>query len=74
MSEKHLYTRTSTIECTFWGMRDIRALCWRPGVIVYFLYLSLHILYKQPKRICPIWNILQCDLCVLANMSGMEVN
>ena len=56
-------------------IRDIQALCWCPGVIVFPLYyFSLHIFYKQPKRIRPIWNVLQCDFCELAKMSGMDVN
>ena len=55
-------------------IRDIRALCWCPGVIVSHLDVSLHIFYKQPQRIGPIWDVLQCDLCMLAKMSGMDVN
>ena len=55
-------------------IRDIRALCWRPRVIVFHLYFSLHIFYKQPHRIRAIWNILQCEFCMLAEMSGMRVN
>ena len=53
---------------------DIQALCWCPGVIVFPLYFSLHIFYKQLQRIRPIWNVLQCDFCMLAKMSGMDVN
>ena len=48
--------------------------CWCPGVIVFLYYFSLHIFYKQPKRIHPIWNVLQCDFCELAKMSGGDVN
>ena len=54
--------------------RDIRALCWCPGVDVSHLYFSLHIFYKQPQRIRPIWDVLQCDFCMLVKMSGMDVN
>ena len=57
------------------GRRDIRALCWCPGVIVFHLYFSrLFIVYKQPQRICPIWDVLQCYFCMLAQMSGVDVN
>ena len=55
-------------------LRDIQALCWCPGVIVFHLYFSLLIVYEQPQCICPIWNVLQCDFCMLAKMSGMDVN
>ncbi len=47
-------------------MRDIRALRWCPGVIVSHLYFYLHIFYKQSQHIRPIWNVLQCDFCMLA--------
>ena len=53
---------------------DIQALCWCPGVIVSHLYFSLHLFYKQPQRIWPIWDVLQCDFCMLAIMSGVDVN
>ena len=54
-----------------WG---IRALCWCPGVIVFPLYFSLNIIYKQPQRIRPIGDVLQqCDFCLLAKMSRMDV-
>src|SRR5258706_3991417 len=55
-------------------IRDIRALYRCPGVIVSHLYFSLRIFYKQPQRIRPIWDVLQCDFCVLARMSRMDVN
>ena len=55
-------------------IRDIRALRWCPGVIVIHPNVSLHIFYKQPQRIRPIWNVLQCDFYVLAKMSGIDVN
>ena len=54
-------------------VRDIQALCWCPGVIVSHLYFSLHIFYKQPQRIRPIWDVLQYDFCMLAIVSGMDV-
>ena len=48
--------------------------CWCPGVIVLYLYFSLPVVYKQPQSIRLVWNILQCDFCMLAEMSGMDVN
>ena len=55
-------------------IRDIRALYWCPGVIVSLLYFSLQIIYKQPQRIRPIWDVLQFNFCMLAKMSGLDVN
>jgi len=55
-------------------IKDIRAWCWYPGVVVFPLQFSLHILYKQPQCILSIWNVLECDLCMLAKMSGMDVD
>ena len=55
-------------------IRDIRALYWCPGVIASLLYFSPRIFYKQPQRIRPIWDVLQFDFCMLAKMSGMDVN
>ena len=54
--------------------RDIRALSWRPGLVVFPLYFPLHIFYKQPQRILQIWNVFQYDICALAEMSSMDVN
>ena len=55
--------------------KDIQALCWCPGVIVFhLLYFSLPIVYRQPQRIRPIWDVLQCDFCMLTKMSGMDAN
>ena len=54
--------------------RHIQTLCWCPGVIVIFRQFSLHIFYKQPERIRPIWKVLQCDFYMLAEMRGMDVN
>ena len=55
-------------------MRDILALDWCPGVVVFHLQLALHISYKQPQRISPMWNVFQYDFCMLGEMSGMDVN
>ena len=55
-------------------IKDIRALCWCPCVIVSHLYFFLDIFYEQPQRIRPIWDVLQCDFCMLAKMSGMDVD
>ena len=54
--------------------RDIRPLYWCPGVIVFPLHFFLHIFYKQPQRIRPIWNVLQCDFYILVEMSGTDVD
>ena len=53
---------------------NILALCWCPGVVVFHLQCALHIFYKQPQRISPIWNVLQYDFCMSAEMSGMDIN
>ena len=55
-------------------IRDIRALYWCPGVMVTHMYVYLNIIYKQSQRIRPIWDVLQCDFCMLTKMSGMDVN
>ena len=55
-------------------IRDILALHWCPGVVVFPLYFALHIFYKQAQRILSIWDVLQCDFCMLAGMSGVDVN
>ena len=47
-------------------IRDIQALRWCPDVIVSHLNSSLHIFYKQPQGIRPIWHVLQCDFYRLA--------
>ena len=39
-------------------IRDIRALYWGPDVIVSLIYFCPRIVYKQPQRIRPIWNVL----------------
>ena len=54
--------------------KDILALCWCPGVVVFLLEFFLHIFYKQPQRILSIRDILQCDFCMVAKMSDMDVN
>jgi hypothetical protein len=47
-------------------IKDILALCWCPGVVVFLLQFILHIFYIQPQRILPIWNVLQRDFYMLA--------
>src|SRR5258706_11600767 len=47
-------------------IRHVLALCWCPGVVVFPTQFALHIFYKQPQRILPIWDVLQCDFCMLA--------
>ena len=55
-------------------LKDLQPLHWCPGVIVYSLYFSLHVFYEQPQCIRPIWSILQCDFCISAKMSDVDVN
>ena len=38
------------------------------------LQFLLLISYKQPKRIIPMWDVLECDFCALSKVSGMGVN
>ena len=54
------------------GLIDIRALCWCPGVIV-FPQFCVHVFDKQPQRIVPIWDVLECDFCMLVRMSGTDI-
>ena len=74
VGETSLYTRIHPMSVRIVDIRDIRALYWCPDVIVSHLYVSLHIFYKQPQRIRPIWDVFQCDFCMLAKMSGVDVN
>ena len=55
-------------------IRDVLVLDWCPGVVVFPLYFTLRIFYNQLQRILPIWNVLQCDFCMLVEMSGVDVN
>ena len=55
-------------------IKDIQALYWCPDVIIFPLYFSLHVFYKQPQRIRSIWNVLQCDFYMATKMSGVDVN
>ena len=43
---------------------DIRALDWRPGLVVFHLQSQLLISYKEPKRIVPMLDALCCDACI----------
>jgi hypothetical protein len=55
-------------------IKDIRALCWCPGVVVIRVYFCPHIFYKQAQRTLSIWNVLKRNVCMLAEMSGMDAN
>ncbi len=74
MSEKHLCIRTFKVSVRIGEMRDIRALCWYPSVVLSPLYFAFHTIYNQPQRILPVWNDFQCDICMLAEVSGLDVN
>ena len=41
--------------------RDILALRWFPGLVVYPLQFSLLIVDQQPRRILQLWNVLECN-------------
>ena len=53
---------------------DVLASHWCPGVVVFPVQFALHIFHKQPQRVLPVWNVLQCDFCTLVEMSGVGVN
>ena len=65
-------TRAQTLPIVrSWGPKDIRALDWCPSAVVLTLHFQLLIFHKQPKRIVPMWDTLQCDVCTLPKVSGM---
>jgi hypothetical protein len=53
---------------------DIHALCRCPGPVIFPLYNSFLISYKQPERILPIRDILQPNFWMLREMSGVDLN
>ena len=55
-------------------MEDIRALDWRPGLIVFPLQLYRLTSYKQQQLILQIWDILHNDFLLVSEMSNMDVN
>ena len=54
--------------------KDIRALGWCPGPVVFRLQLYLLIFYKQPQLIDQIWVVLDCDFCMLPKMSHLGLD
>ena len=54
--------------------KDIRALAWRPGLVVFHLQLYLYIFDKQPELIDQIWVVLDCDFCMLPEMSCVDLD
>ena len=54
--------------------RGIQGPRWFPGLVVYPLYFSLFIVNEQPERILQLWNHLECNFCVMAEISDMGWN
>jgi hypothetical protein len=54
--------------------KDIQALGWCPGSVVFFLQLFLRIVHKQTQRIFPIRDLLQSNFCTLPKISSEDVN
>ena len=61
MSEMHLYMYTDFREYTYQETRDIQALRWFPGPVVYPLQFSHLIVDQQPQRKLQLWNVLECN-------------
>jgi hypothetical protein len=55
-------------------LKDIQALDWCPGLVVFFLQFFLHIFNKQTQRIFPIWDLLQSNFCTLPEISIEDMN
>ena len=53
---------------------DARALGGRPGLVVLCLQFQLLIFYKQPKRVVPIQDALECDFCRIPAVSDIDQN
>ena len=52
----------------------MRALGWFPGFVVLRLQFHRLIFNKQPKRIVPIYDALECNFCMLLEVNGMDEN
>ena len=63
---------SASVDCE--ERKDIRALGWCPGPVVFRLQLYLLIFYKQPQLIGLIWVVLDCDLCMLPEMSRVDLD
>ena len=53
--------------------KAIRALGWCPGPVVFRLKLYPLICYKQPQLIDQIWVVLDCDICMLPEVSRVDL-
>ena len=62
------------VSVSIWKIRDILALFQCPGAVVSPLQSYPPMIYIQLQLIVPFWNILQCNFCMLAKMSGLDVN
>ena len=56
------------------GRLDVRPLRWYPDLVVLRFQFYLAISHKQLKLVLPFWDILKCNLCVVAEMSAMDVS
>ena len=54
--------------------KDIRALGWCPGPVVFRFQLCLLIFYKEPQRIHQLWDVLECNFCMLPEMSRVGLD
>ena len=52
--------------------RDIRALDWRPSLVVFDLQSQLLIFYKQLECIVSMMAALDCDFCMFPSVSGID--
>jgi hypothetical protein len=55
-------------------IRDIRALGRCPGSIVFREAFFLLIFHKQPERKLLGYDVLQCDIYLMLEISGMNIN
>ena len=73
MSEQLLYIRSELAGLRSDESRVIQALGRCPGQVVFFLQVSLLISSKQPQRIFELWDVWQYNICMLHEMSGMDL-
>ena len=52
--------------------RGIRALDWRPSLVVFELQSQLLIFYKQLECIVSMMDALDCDFCMFPSVSGID--
>ena len=56
------------------GTRDVQVLDWCPGQVVVGMEFSLLIFYDQGQGILSVWDLLECNFCMLLEMSGKDLN